>query len=118
MKTIGRFLSVFWQAIRSASLLFAVYTYMLGAFGVVFLYLKYFPCKYDEDCKQQGEVHPFVLAMTTFTSTYFMTVCRSFVQIWLFGKDSILLIFTRLELFTIFTLSNTFCVLGWDVWPR
>lgn len=85
MKTIGRFLSVFWQAIRSARLLFAVYTYMLGAYGVAFLYLLHFTCNDKNECKQDDIANiTTVDALTTFTSTYFMTVCKSLVKIYFF----------------------------------
>ncbi|OAQ34900.1 hypothetical protein K457DRAFT_14108 [Linnemannia elongata AG-77] len=73
MKTIGSFLSVLWQALRSARILILVYAYMLFTYGIAFMFLLRFSCD-DEDenvCKALPPINSTDLLI--FPSTYFMT---------------------------------------------
>ena len=77
MKTIGSFLSVLWQSLRSSRILILVYAYMLFAYGVAFMYLLRFACDDEEECNALPPVNSTTLLV--FPSTYFMTVGRPFL---------------------------------------
>lgn len=72
MKTIGGFLSVLRRTLRSIWVLLLIFAYIIFAYTIAFMKLRYASCD-DEECLKIRETEPenFFLAMTF---TYFMTV--------------------------------------------